>query len=608
MLSASDASNRTAHPSPRGALRAAASRLTPDDEQREKDLVTIRLGSRRRRWAIPMVGALLYVASLVGVVEYAWWITLLICVPSLLINEALTRHWTERAVPPWWARYVFAAFDVLLISSPVVVLDYGSLGMLYFLAIIPYSFDQGRGLGRFTTFFSIASFIVARMVNAAVSERDMEPAIFIDALILLVAAWLVVPIASRLVRRIRTTRDCLGVAAHGDLTVRAAARYNDELGFLERSFNQMIDAVGTLIGGVQHESTTVAQLTEELAAALEQLQAAGGALAATTEELTSETESQRALTSTAVQRSGHANALASDLLTRAERIETEAQSLVTEAGVSRDAIGRAADALVTVGQRVDHAARAVGTLSADSEHIGEFVETVSNIARQTNLLALNAAIEASRAGEHGRGFAVVAEEVRKLAEQSARAARETAGMVASVRETIAAVVETMTAGEREVRDVGDVAAQAKAALDSMLSSIDHVATGVVGAATVSREQAAAMAELSSALEESDAVSARLGERASRASRAGSEQREAMHQVASTAQELAALAERLRIAIARFSVAEAAHHPGTSGESGEAAVAAAARSAPTPVAERTPGAGTPPRLSRARPGPPLRRAG
>jgi methyl-accepting chemotaxis protein len=585
-----------------------ALRLSPDDEQREKDLVTILLGSRRRRWAIPMVGLLVWVASIVGVVEYQWYITLLICVPSLLLIELLTDHWTRRSAPPWWARYVFAAFDVMLISSPILVLDYGSLGMLYFLAIIPYSFDQGRGIGRFTTVFSIGCFMAARSANALVAGRAIEAAVFIDALLLFIAAWLVVPIASRLVRRIRRTRECLAEAEQGNLTIRAAARYNDELGFLERSFNQMIGEIGTLIGGVQGESTKVAQITEQLASSVEQLQAAGGALASTTEDLTTESRSQRALTSAAVSRSGHANALAGDLLARAERIETEAKSLVTEAAASRDAIGRAADALVTVGQRVDHAARAVGTLSSDSETIGDFVETVSNIARQTNLLALNAAIEASRAGEHGRGFAVVAEEVRKLAEQSAKAAKETAGMVASVRETIATVVQTMTAGEREVRDVGDVAAQAKAALDSMLSSIDHIATGVVGAATVSREQAAAMADLSHALEQSDAVSAQLGEQAGRASRAGAEQRTAMREVAGTAQELAAIAARLRMTISRFSVETV--HGGESAGAPPGAASGGEPSEPAGISEMPPRASAraPIVSSGGRRPAPLRRAG
>ena len=502
-----------------------------------------------------MIGFLVWLASLVGVVEYHWVVTFVICVPALIINEALTQHWTATTTPPPWARYVFAAFDVVLISSPIFLLDYGSLGILYFLAIIPYSFDQGRGLGRFTTFFSIGCFIAARMANAVMEGREIQPSVFIDGLLLFATAWMVVPIASRLVRRIRFTRDCLAVAEGGDLRVRAAARYNDELGFLERSFNQMVQQVGTLIGGVQRESQNVSHLAHELATSVNQLEATGSSLASANEDLTAESEAQRALTAAAVQRSGHANSLASDLLTRAERIEEESKSLVTEAAASRDAIGRAADALVTVGQRVEHAARAVETLSTDSETIGDFVETVSNIARQTNLLALNAAIEASRAGEHGRGFAVVAEEVRKLAEQSARAAKETAGMVATVRETIATVVQTMTAGEREVRDVGDVAAQAKAALDSMLSSIDHVATNVVGAAAVSREQASAMAELSQALEQSEAMSTELGERANRALQSGTEQRTAMQEVARTTLELARVAERLRGEISRFEVAE-----------------------------------------------------
>lgn len=69
--------------------------------------------------------------------------------------------------------------------------------------------------------------------------------------------------------------------------------------------------------------------------------------------------------------------------------------------------------------------KAMEEIEHSSKNIKNIIETINEIAEQTNLLALNAAIEASRAGESGKGFAVVAEEVRKLAEESVNAVKET---------------------------------------------------------------------------------------------------------------------------------------------------------------------------------------
>jgi methyl-accepting chemotaxis protein len=88
-----------------------------------------------------------------------------------------------------------------------------------------------------------------------------------------------------------------------------------------------------------------------------------------------------------------------------------------------------ANLITQVSASGDQVGSAIAELSNTVSGISGFVATITQIADQTNLLALNAAIEAARAGEAGRGFAVVAEEVRKLAEDSNRAAVEVGKLI-----------------------------------------------------------------------------------------------------------------------------------------------------------------------------------
>ena len=101
----------------------------------------------------------------------------------------------------------------------------------------------------------------------------------------------------------------------------------------------------------------------------------------------------------------------------------------------------------------------VASMSAireSSDKVGRIIKTIDEIAFQTNLLALNAAVEAARAGEAGMGFAVVADEVRNLAQRSARAAKDTEGLI---EESIARTGE----GAARVEDVARSSARSPAA-------------------------------------------------------------------------------------------------------------------------------------------------
>jgi methyl-accepting chemotaxis protein len=533
--------------------------LDLQSEDRDKDTLTFRLGARRRYVLTALLGGAGLVAALVGVVPVSVRTVLAIAGSAIGLNFLLTLLATGALSAVWWMRYAVALLDVGLISAVVAVLRQDGLIILYFLVIVPYSFDRGKALGYFTTAAATAAFLVVRLSSLPTGAGGYTYGwTIVTALLLLVVASQLVPITSRLISRIRRTREVIADAEQGNLLARADARYSDELGLLQRSFNRMLEAIGQLIGIVQREADEVAGLAGRLAAATGSLSVSGTDFAATAVNLTSHLETQHRLAVDGSQHSQQARLASERLRERAEETESGAQALVMVAEESRDAIGRAATTLVAIGDRVQASAAAVGTLGTASTQVDEFVDAVSRIARQTNLLALNAAIEAARAGEHGKGFAIVAEEVRKLAEESAHAATEIAATMAVVRQNIAGAVASMSQGERDVRDVGTIADDANRALGTMLDGIRGLADVIAETARVSRAQSATMDTLSTAMTSVQTVSVDASNRARVASAAATQQTVSLDGLSSASQQLVALSDRLRQSISRFSVTAPAH--------------------------------------------------
>jgi methyl-accepting chemotaxis protein len=538
-------------------------------EDRAKDTLTFRLGAKRRYLLTAVLGGAGLVASLLGVVPGSVVTTLVIAGSAVTLNFVLTTLATGALASVWWMRYAVAALDVALISTVIAVLPQDGLIILYFLVIVPYSFDRGKALGYFTACASAVGFVLVRLaaMPAGTSPYVIGWTLVIATLLLVVATQLV-PITSRLISRIRRTREVIAEAEHGNLLARADGRYTDELGLLQRSFNRMLESTGQLIGTVQREADEVAGLAERLASATASLSVGASEFTASALNLTAHLESQRQFALEGAQHSRQALGASERLRERAEEMESGARALTDVAEQSRAAIGRASTTLVTISDSVRSTAATVGALGTASERVTEFVGAVSRIARQTNLLALNAAIEAARAGEHGRGFAIVAEEVRKLAEESGHAAREVADTISVVRENISAAVASMEQGERDVRDVGTVADEANNALGTLLGGIRRVAEVVAETASVSRAQSATMETLTATMTDVQNVAVDASSRAGAASVAATRQTASLDGLSATTRQLAQLSERLRSSISRFSVA-----PLTDGSSPTSAAAA-----------------------------------
>ena len=522
-------------------------------EQRLKDLDTF-ARSYGRRWILAVaVFALGLAGALTGDVHVRWGVIALVpgvgAIVNFLVGMVHEKGWYR-----WWLIYVLALLDVLLVAVLVVWFGPGGFVAAFFIAVLPYAFDQDRTVGEFLVLMTSLAYLGASWLNGVwYGGPGLSSATYLETILFIAVAMAIKRIPTTLIERIRQTRRVMAEAEHGFLAVRAAATESDELGFLEKSLNRMLEEIGATISLVQREADEVAAFAEQLAASSQQIHATSEAVTETAQELAGDLGRQRTMAESSRGESAKAADQAEALRTRAELMQADAARLVSAAARGRERVERASQTLRTVGDEVRTTASTVSDLSGMSERIGVFAQTVARIARQTHLLALNAAIEAVRADEHGEGFAVVANEVRSLAAEAGRSAREVAELLADLQAGIDATARAMQSGETKVRDIGAVAGEADGALQELHQGVQLMGDLVNATAEVSRSQAQRLVDLAHALTEVASISSAASERADGAAASTQAQITSMGDLTATSQQLAQLAERLRSSIARFSV-------------------------------------------------------
>jgi len=272
--------------------------------------------------------------------------------------------------------------------------------------ILCHQVPEGTPLG------AVSMRISLDKVNAAVAEFRSQSILFAVVVSLPLLGFVYLFIRRFVSRPLSHLTDSLSEIAkgEGDLTRRLDSAGHDEIGRAANTFNQMLAAIAGLVRQVSASAAAVTSSAHSLSESAARVAESSHRQNDQSVSAAATVEGQRANISHVAVSTEEVRARSRDSLARSHEGQRSLEHLIEE--------------VTHVEGSVQDMAESVGAFLASTASITGMTREVREIAEQTNLLALNAAIEAARAGEAGRGFAVVADEVRKLAEKSARSAGE----------------------------------------------------------------------------------------------------------------------------------------------------------------------------------------
>ena len=446
------------------------------------------------------------------------------------------------------------------------------LGVNYYTAYDPIV-NNGEVVG--ILFIGVPTDEVENIVSSGIAGTSQTIIVFAIA-ILAVSLLIIFLLGNSISHPIQVATKQAELLREGNLSVEISNHLlhrQDELGFLGRALKSMAEKWREVVQNVIGVSSHLASSSRNLSSSVEEVSKATQEIAKTMtqvaegstrqeEDLQYLSENVEGINKMAqnIRDKTQANVKRLDTVMRErlrenaaalERIQEEIKKATQsgaqageEAQKGQELLHLLMEGITAISRVTQEVAESIAALEGRSKEIGKIVDVITEITEQTNLLALNAAIEAARAGEAGRGFAVVANEVRDLAEGSAQAAQQIAGLIGEIQRDTHLTVKNMERAQEEVKEgtsKGETVAQS---FSQIFNTIQGVVENINQIASSSQVLEKAQKDLLSTQEETNIATSEVAQAVEEINSSIQEATERVNSIVAVAEENAASSQEV----------------------------------------------------------------